>query len=50
MGLFTSAEEKERKKQEAAKAKRDEFITKYHLEEYAGRYSGTRTQPDYRDF
>lgn len=35
MGLFTSAEEKERKKQEAAKAKRDEFITKYHLEEYA---------------
>ena len=35
MGLFTSAEEKERKKQEAAKAKRDEFIEKYHLEEYA---------------
>lgn len=35
MGLFTSAEEKERKKQEAAKAKRDELIEKYNLEDKA---------------
>lgn len=35
MSLFTSAEEKKRKKQVVANAKRDELIEKYNLEDKA---------------